>query len=299
MNIRSEESDDVPGGSRTETEEGLASLRTRLSERLFAEDRDDLSEPLDRCGETISLVCLCCAGSHLAENRCKRRYCPVCARMIAARFVSRYRSTLATIKWPLFTTWTAMHSELFPLSFPLLFDALKKVRRQKWFEQKVCGGIVSGEVVCNGTSGWHFHLHSVLDCRWLSVVTPAPPPYATQQLIKRRAQASMREVRDQWELALGRPGSLQSQRCNGEQAAREILKYAVTPGDLLSAPGEIGPIIDAIRKQRLVRSWGTMYGHLRDADEPLEKQKCEHCGQRAGQVPAGVWDMMVRSARCG
>lgn len=278
----------------------LVALKLALIDRLDAEDRSDLSEPLERCGSPRTFFCGHCLAAHEAEERCRRRYCPVCARQIAARFTSRYKSTLDTVKWPLFVTWTALHTPLFPLAgFPPLFDALKKLRHQVWWTKAVQGGIVSGEVSYSGENGWHYHLHSILDTRWLSVTCLPPRFGADAQHIRRRAAQSMKEVRQQWELALGRPGSLKSQRINGEGAAREVLKYAVTPASLLAAPGEIGPVVDQIRKARLVRSWGNMYGHLRDADDKPPARPCPHCRHVAPLIHERVFDSMMRRGTCG
>lgn len=290
----------IPPEVQNEALPSLLRQKLDLIDRLDAENRSDLSAPLEKCGQNRTFFCSHCLAPHDGEERCRRRYCPVCSRQIAARFTSRYRSTLATVRWPLFVTWTAHHSELFPLAgFAPLFDALKKLRHQTWWTKAVQGGIVSGEVSNSGSSGWHYHLHSILDTRWLAVTCLPPRSGADAQHVRRRAQQSMKEVRQQWELALGRPGSLKAQRCNGEEAAAEVLKYAVTPASLLAAPGEIGPVIDQIRKSRLVRSFGNMYGHLRDADEKPEPRACGACGNVAPQIHERVFDAMMRRGACG
>lgn len=274
-------------------------LRQQVIDRLDGEGRDDLSAPLERCGEVVWLTCLNCASSRQGETRCKRRYCPVCAHLIAARLVERYESTLGNVKWPLFVTWTALHSPLFPLpGFKPLFEGLKKLRHQNWWQNKVAGGIVSGEVSWGGNDSWHYHLHSILDTRWFSVTVSAPPPFADLQTVKRRGKASQREVVKQWEMAIDRPGSIKAQRCSGKEAVREVLKYAVTPETLLASPVAIGPVIDVIQKSRLVRSFGNMYGHLKDAEQPREKCKCPDCGVAAACVPEDVFRAMTRGGRC-
>lgn len=290
----------MPSEVENEAEPGLGALRARVVERLEAEGRDDLAAPLIECGTPTSLYCSNCGCEHVVEVRCKKRYCPVCARMLAARFVLRYRSTLGRVKWPLFVTWTEFHSELFPSQgFRPLFEAAKKLRRQVWFKNRVVGGIISGEVSNEGENGWHYHLHSILDARWFSVTVGEPDRGWDKQKLRRRAQAAQREVQAQWELALGRPGSVQMQRCNGEQAAREILKYAVEMAALCNSSQPIGPVIDEIRRSRLVRSWGTMYGHLRDCDEKKGPAPCPKCSEKAPLLPQVVVDAMFRRGIAG
>jgi len=277
----------------------LVAARAELEDRLDQEDRGDLSRPLEKCGWMELFRCTCCGARHLVPYRCKKRYCPVCSPLIAARLVDRYKATLCNIKWPLFVTWTAFHSPLFPIpSFQYMFSALKKIRRQTWFEDKVRGGIVSGEVSNAGKNGWHIHLHSILDCRWLSVTTLPPPPFADQQKIRRRARQSMTEVGRQWEMALDRPGSIKTQRCKGDDAVREVLKYAVKPGDLVASPDPIGPIIDLMVRTRLVRSWGCMYGHLKDAETEREGRPCDLCGEAAPIVPDSVYEKARKMGTC-
>lgn len=284
----------------TDSPAHLVEQRRIIENRLDGEGRGDLSGALSKCGWMELFRCACCGAGRRLPSRCKKRYCPVCAPLIADRFVLRYKSTLKLMQWPLFSSWTTMHTPLFPCpGFPAMFDALKQIRRQVWFANKVPGGIVSGEVTAGGANGWHVHLHTVIDCKWLSVVTPAPFPGADKRLVQRRAKLSRTEVTRQWEMALGRSGDVWSQRASGEEAAHEVLKYSVKGGDLVDAVDDIGPVIDLMRRVKLVRSWGTMYGHLRDAEDEKVLQACEHCGESDGVLPAGVYEARDARGVCG
>lgn len=278
----------------------LVAQRAALESRLDDEGRGDLSRPLEQCGWMKLFRCTCCGSSQYVAHRCKKRWCPVCASLISARLVDRYRATMGNVKWPLFVTWTATHTQADPIpGFAHMFDALKRLRRMQWFADRVRGGIVSGEVSNSGGNGWHVHLHSIIDTVWLAVST-CPPPYGSDpQTVRRRAQRSMAEVGEQWSLQVQRRASVQSQRCSGPDAVREVLKYAVKPADLIESPDPIGPIIDLMARTRLVRSWGCMYGHLRDADVEAPPRACDRCGESAPIVPDDVYEAARRSGTCG
>ena len=68
----------------------------------------------------------------------------------------------------------------------------------------------------------------------------------------------------------------ENERCDAD-AAREVMKYAVKPGDLVDSAEPIGPVIRMIDKTRLITTFGSVFGIGADDDEEKRPFGCA-CG---------------------
>lgn len=235
--------------------------RLALIERLEAEGRDDLAAQLAKCNQPLNLVCICCGTRREVRTRCKRKWCPICARIIAARRTHRVRAAVEAMQWPLFVTLTMQNVEdMSDGAIRHLRRAFGKLRRMKSWSKTVTGGVAAIEVTNIG-NGWHPHVHAVVDCKWLAWKTPEPNWRRDTQLQKDRlCQAAHNEIVSRWAKALGHEtAGVFVKRASALSITTEVLKYSVKGSDLLAAPGEIGPAIDALSLTRLVTTFGTLY----------------------------------------
>lgn len=284
----------------------LPAMRERVAERLESEGAFDLSRPLRDCGEGFELCCRACGDSRPALKQCTKRWCPVCARRIAAKRVDAYQAVIDKMRWPLLVTLTMPHTrETSDASdVRLLRRSLSKLRRLRWWRRSVMGGVTAIEVTC-GKQGWHPHAHMLIDCRWLSVTAPEPPRGCGAATAKRYFKSARDEVGEQWRLCLQTDKRVQVQVSRARpEAAREVLKYATKAADLVETELPIAPLIRILQVSRLISAFGSVR-----ADKLVEL-----AGQLSSELP-GVqcacgcsdWvpdfveqkDLELRSIRCG
>lgn len=237
------------------------SLRLELIARLEAEGRDDLAAQLGKCNQPLTMVCTCCGTKREVRTRCKRKWCPICSRLVAARRTHRVRAAVEAMEWPLFVTLTMQNvDDLSEGAIRHLRRAFGRLRRMRAWERTVRGGVAAIEVTNIG-NGWHPHLHAVIDCRWLAWKTPEPNWRRDTQLVKDRAcTAAHNEIVAAWARALDHPtAGVFIKRASARSITTEVLKYSVKGSDLLASPDEIGPAIDALTMTRLVTTFGTLY----------------------------------------
>jgi hypothetical protein len=180
--------------------------------------------------------------------------------------------------------------------------SLGKLRRLSWWKKCVKGG-VAGIEVTNIGNGWHPHIHLVINCRWLGVSIERPPYGCSNAQWLSCCKRSLNEVTEQWSLCTGLKSGVKlkiasaSKSRHGDSIAKEILKYSVKGNDLLKYKGEIAPILRMLDGTRLITSFGTCYGHLRDFDKPKKTCACGYCGQSGQWLTEGAVKALMTPAR--
>lgn len=275
--------------------------RGQLEERLREEGADDLAERLAKCSKKLVLVCQCCGARKEVEQRCERRWCPVCARKIAAERVARYSYAVERMQWPLFVTLTVTNSLDAWEGLRRLKAAWGRMRRLKWFRDcQVKGGITAIEITNKGR-GWHPHLHSVIDCRWLAVSTPAPQRGDSPAMIATRCKQAKAELDAAWSRACRQPTASTYVKRTAQAIIAEVLKYAVDPGTLVHEEGRISDLIRAIDKYRMVQPFGHCLGigALIKAQAAAERppKNCESCGKDAWAPSDALAEMLSRPTK--
>jgi hypothetical protein len=215
------------------------------------------------------------------ETGCKKRWCPVCARKIAAQKVARYELALQRMTWPLFVTLTVRSKEYAAESVRELVEAFFAFRRTKWWKACDVKGGIRGVEITHAAGGWHPHLHLLIDCRWMSAGAslrthdehgmPARPAY-------RQAQVSLTEA---WAKATGQDTSIVKVKRADKNTLKEIVKYSIDPKDLVEMEGTAGEAIRCMKGTRATQAWGSCHGIAREA-RILENKadtgcKCEGC----------------------
>lgn len=265
--------------SRSDAIEKARVLRSKLLARL-----EDVAGPfharLAKCGEPLRLLCSDCIKPRIVETRCKWKCCPVCQRAVTAASAARFSKIAAKCQWPLLVTFNARHKKSDGVeAFREMRHALTRLRAQRWWKRRVKGGVACWEVSrlsskerarrkAGRDSGWHFHCHLLVDCRWLYVTTLPPSPRATPEERKERCRAINEEIAELWSMAMGgRKGSIDVRRvwrAEGggiEGAVHEVVKYAMTGAQLAESEYDITPALWALEKTRMIAGFGSFYRH--------------------------------------
>lgn len=249
-------------------------LRGILLKRLWDIDGPFFNR-LQKCGEKLYLVCDGCLNSRLVLTACKWKSCPVCQRATTAATASRYRKIAAKCQWPLLATFSCAHKKEDGVeNFRRMRKAWSKLRRQVWFLRRVSGGVACWEVSrlnkaernrkkLGKDRGWHFHVHVLMDCKWLYVTTPPPRHDATKEEKRKRIAAIIREVEQVWSDLLDRKGKVNVRRvwkAEGggiDGAVHEVCKYAMTGAALAQSEYDIEPVLWALEKTRMICGFGS------------------------------------------
>lgn len=243
-----------------------------LRDRLRSESEHDLLSKIAICQKPLTLKCQCCGAKKEVVQRCKRKWCPSCAKQIASTRVAEMSFIVERMQWPLFVTLTMKNvSDLSSGGVRHLRRSFGKLRhRNVWkygsrIRAKDARGGVQGGVACvevtNIGNGWHPHLHCVCDCIWLSGGTQPPRRGSIASDWDAAIKASADEVQRVWSKCLGQEtSSVEIQRANRETIAVEVLKYTVKNEDLVLADGHIGDLIRALDSCRLMTTFGQCHG---------------------------------------
>lgn len=235
-------------------------VHAALIARLESEGAEDLALPLRGCGDGLALVCQNCGIRHETITHCKKRWCPLCARIVSAKRLDKYAGVIDVMRSPIFVTLTMPHraETSSPEDVRTLRRALGKFRKKKWYTRRVSGGIASIEVTC-GEHGWHPHIHMLIEAKWFSVTVPPPDRSYSPVEQKKMMADSQREVVWQWQQALGihSGGGVYISRARAG-VAREILKYAVKPSDLADSSWPLAPLLRTLAVTRLITTWGSV-----------------------------------------
>lgn len=287
--------DENPLARKARIHEALTEQRNALRDRLWMEGAADLAAKLDGCGCATSLTCVNCGDRHPIETRCNRRWCPVCARKLAARRVSQYDRRLQRLQWPLWLTLTIKNQDDAAV-VDQLKAAWKKFRRKKIFTTHTVGGLWALEVTERG-NGWHPHIHAMIDCKWLAADVPAPHPLDTANIVGQKIDAAKAELSAEWGESCGQPFAIAlAVRKSAAAASRELLKYAVKGSDLLDSLLPIEPIIRQIDSGRTISTFGTLReGRLPpEPDDDRPAVACSQCGAEKSYVPTEIIDFIIR-----
>lgn len=268
--------------------------RLEIENRLWEEGEHELAAKIAACGQPFGLTCLNCGGRHEVKTRCKRKWCPVCVRAIAAKRSAKVLKATAHFEWPLFITLTEKNvDDLEPTHIRHLRRSFGKLRHRKIWKDTVKGGVASIEVTNIG-NGWHPHMHALVDCEWLAVKTPKPSWRWTKTRKRQAYEDASNEFAKVWAHCLGHERAfIRAKRASLGSISKEIAKYSVKGSDLVACQDAIGPLIRAIDSTRLVTTFGSVFGmKIEEEKHPLQ---CEGCGPNAAWMPSDMVGGIVRS----
>lgn len=267
--------------------------RLALIERLRQENAGDLIGPLEKCGEAIPIMCTHCGERHQASFHCRRRWCPCCARMLAATRTAKWGKAIESLQWPLFLTLTIPNSED-PEALRFLRGAWSKFRRRKLIRTKIRGGVAGFEITNKG-EGWHPHLHAVADCRWLSLHVPEPRADDSAAVKKEKCRLAQLELSSLWADQIKHDHAVVwVSRVKGGNIAKEVLKYACKGSELLESESPISPMLRVLAKTRTLSGWGSLHPLPSPDEEEKPLVSCDACGEEGCFMPEEIVHYLMR-----
>lgn len=234
--------------------------RERLKARLAEEGEEELLRKISVCGDKFQLLCVDCGFVHETQVRCKLRWCPSCAASVSAIRTSRFRFAVRRFKWPLFLTLTQSNTiTLEKTDVRKLKEAVRRLRGRAFWKEKVRGGVQSIELTNIG-NGWHLHVHLVIDCDWLSILSKPPRASNTIEEKRWKVLVAKSELQEAWRQCLRQDVDpiIHVKRASGD-IEMEVLKYTLDPDALDEFEGKIGPVIRAMEGSRLMGGFGSCY----------------------------------------
>jgi hypothetical protein len=282
-----------------------------LRDRLRSEGELELLEKISLCQKPLVLKCLSCGHRKEVIQRCKKRWCPCCARSISAQRSRELLFITERMRWKLFVTLTMRHdSEPSVSEVRKLVKCFGKFRRRKLWTCRTQGGVVTVEIT--GSSGnWHPHLHGVIDCQWLALKTPCPRRGDSDREIKRLCQLAQVELSRAWGKQVGQEtASVWVKRAYQHSIAKEVAKYTVKAQDLIQFKGSTGDLIRALDKTRAFRPFGTAHGQVvkdiraearaaarADLEAWKEDNAIEDCCTNISLMPENLSQNLVEESR--
>lgn len=140
----------------------------------------------------------------------------------------------------------------------------------------VRGGVAALELTFNVVDrSWHPHLNIVLDCRDYLPFERLNPAWV---------EATEGRGRSSWITAVN------------AGTVFELLKYITKLVDFVDVPEAVAAFVRSIRRQRFIRSWGSLYGFEGEESDLAPGLSCPDCGSRSfddlGVMPRNrvYWD---------
>lgn len=232
-----------------------------LRQRLKADGETELLGRIEICQKELKLKCLTCGSVKTVRQRCKRRWCPYCAKQLAAARATELEYMVERMRHPLFVTLTMLNTSTICFAdIRKIRRAFGKLRHRKLWKSRTHGGVFAVEITNIG-NGWHVHLHAVIDCEWLAWSTPAPYRSMPRENKKLLYKAAAQELEATWSKLLGQPtSSIRIKRANKGTIAKEVAKYTVKNEDLVTCEGSVGDMIRAMDGCRMMGTFGSLHG---------------------------------------
>jgi hypothetical protein len=230
--------------------------------KLDESNRQELADKIRGCHTEVSFrQCQGCRATSRFWNRCDVKWCPICAEKLARERRESVEWWTHQIKQPKHVVLTMRNTDTLTVETVQRFkNAFARLRRRK-FAQNWNGGFYSLEVT-NESRGWHLHLHTLIDARWIDGG----------------------ELARQWAECIGQDIAIVAVKdCRGDSYLKEVTKYAVKGSDFAawSSP-DIIAFVEAFENVRTFGVFGSLYKVRTEWKEFLDqlrsgRVKCD-CG---------------------
>ncbi len=188
------------------------------------------------CGLTAKKMrCRGCGAEWIAPDRCHHRLCPQCGQIRALRLFNAHKwltgrpnlkHLVLTFKNTPGLSWETI---------PWMRSCFTRLRRRKLFARSWRGGVYSMEFTYSKETGWHPHIHALVDGDFVPQVKIA---------------SAWREI----------TGSSQVVWIARAKRSKQVLKYILKPGqDLLDDPAALDNFLTVIQGRHFVSGWGRWY----------------------------------------
>jgi hypothetical protein len=230
--------------------------------KLHEAERPDLAEPLEQCHTSYTVAwCPHCHATKMFPNRCENFACPRCQNRLANDRAASIRWWVIDLRQPKHIVLTVKNIKaLTPQHIDEFRSWFTRLRHRK-FAKNWSGGFYSIEVT-HADSGWHLHLHALIEAKWID-----QGQLAREWADINRGYGHICKVKD----------------CRGLEYLRQVLKYVVKGNELSSwSPSLLVQFIEAFRGKRTFGVFGQLFGQRTEfADwlksERAKRPRCE-CG---------------------
>ncbi len=244
----------------------IQSLRALGGE--YFEQADDMK----LCGRLGVHECADCAT--LAARRvytCKHRLCPYCLKTRAYRIARKLVEVVESFKNPVVMVLTIKNRDTLEAGDAHLRSSFQKLRDRVAFKRAFAGGVAFWETTHNVHTGWHVHLHCIVD------------GFMPKQ-----------QLSDLWLSCTGDSFIVDLSYIKPEgrrEAIVEACKYPCKLTSVIHSPALVLEYLAATRARRLYWTWGSAYafqGALEEAEDAAEaepSEACPACGSIGSMAP--------------
>lgn len=196
----------------------------------------------------------------VATSSCSLRWCPVCSN-VRRNYLSRSVSEwLSEAPYPKLMTLTLKHTDE-DIDFQInhLYKSFRELRRRAEFKKAVSGGVWFFQIKKSKSDGyWHPHIHAVI----------------TGDFFPRR-----RLSRIWYEITSGSVVTEIRAVKDPQGVAREVARYATSPGDLSALSPDDGlDLVIALHGRRICGTWGIGRGISLRPQTTIDKTEWENIG---------------------
>lgn len=204
-----------------------------------------------------------CKSGHtwaIPAYTCHHRLCPFEMKERSLRARKRFSERLKRLHHGKYLVLSERNCGLWDLAEGIasLWDAWGRLTKNFLRPFGARGAVAALELTFNGADkSWHPHLNVVLDC---SLYLPFKELNAAWiEATEQRGRSSWIEGVDQG-------------------TVYELLKYITKLIDFVDNPETVAAFVGSIRRQRFIRSWGTLYGFESEENEEKHGLCCPDCG---------------------
>jgi hypothetical protein len=243
-------------------------LASTLIAKLRTVGMDELAQTIEECAtQEVYLVCSGCRTVRVVWNHCDNHLCPKCQPRLARNRYDDISFWAKAIQQPKHVVLTVKNQPWIDAdSIRGLSQAFGRLRRRK-FARHWQGGLWSIEVTNEG-SGWHIHLHALIDAKWIDAG----------------------QLAQEWSKVVGQQFAIVKVKdARSADYVRECAKYSVKGTDLAKwDPAQLKEFITAVQKCRTFGTFGSLFKRRSAFTQLLSelrnaRRRCE-CGCEDWQI---------------
>ncbi len=232
------------------------------------------AEKMENCCQLFSaMICEHCGSPFVraVTSHCHVRLCPFCEelRSLGNRKVLRYLMKETELGSKFLTLTVKNRPEITPEWISEIWKSVRLFRQRKNWKEHVLGGVQSLEIIHHETTGYHPHVHFVLDSRYWNAF----------------------EISSTWEdITKGDGKIINIKEIHGDRVD-EFCKYIAKASDYSDQWRVTTELFKAIRGKQLFSAFGAWYGLQKEIKKEIEEERqrqvCPDCGSEltfAGQV---------------
>ncbi len=232
----------------------------------------DQADDMKLCGRLSVHECDdCSAQAARRVYTCKHRLCPYCLKSRAQRIAKKLVEVVESFSNPVVMVLTIKNRDKLMDADLHLRSSFQKLRDRVAFKRAFAGGVAFWETTHNVTTGWHVHLHCIVDGFM-----------PKQQLV------------DLWQECTGDSFivDLSYIKPDGRrEAIIEACKYPCKLTSIIHNPSLVLEYLAATKGRRLYWTWGSAYAfqsaleEAEDTDEAEPSEVCPSCGSIGSMTP--------------